>query len=199
MKSIAPLLVFLLGMAACSNNQGPKPVAEVIEDKDVISTVSKRYDGDNIFTKLLNNELAADAQLRALFEEIEKAKVEQANALVSLQSFESSNNSFYEQAASYSNSIKDSLLKKRVLALIAADRHTYDKKMQAHNNLQQSMDTLRKTLEDHKVALSVATALKGIEAYQQEATPSLQKLQEVYGYQKDLLQKVEQQTLVKVP
>lgn len=182
----------LTGLFSCAEK--PKPAAEpasnipvILEGKRVdVSSLYKR-NKENLIESLYQEIISKSEELKALDVEIKSLNQQQQQALDSFRLFNDKSQSYYESAKLNVNNIKDSIFRKRVMALVNESLKEYNNKIAPHQQLDSLMTRKTATINDLYILLKVVTTLPAMHNFQQERLPGT-TVAESFNRQLDSLQ-----------
>ena len=201
MKKLATALltlIFLLLIHACKNKNENTEVAiqetpvALQEEKSITSYTKERYDDllDNLYQESVNKspelkQLEADIQLI-------RSKPDELNTQFS--NYNNMSENYYTCGRSAANTIKDSILRKRIEALIEHHKLKYSNKTAEFRALINQMEVKNSTLEDHHQVLKILITLPLIEQYQNQNKPDRKEFRKVLKAQEDIIQSIDKLT-----
>lgn len=194
MKSIVQLAIpfLLMGLFSCAEK--PRPAAEPSSNIPVILE-GKRVDVSRLYTKnkenliesLYQELISKSEELKSIDAEIKTLNQKQQQSLDSFRLFNDKNQSYYESAKLNINNIKDSIFRKKVLALVDESLKEYNNKIAPHQQLDSLMTRKTATINDLYILLKVVTTLPAMHIFQQERLPGT-AASELFNKQLDSLQ-----------
>jgi hypothetical protein len=169
----------ILMLAAC-NNQGinPKPASSVpkaLKEKGPIEYVSKRYNSD-LLEDLYAELTEKTAALKELEDKINDLPKNKADSLHWFNTFNEKNESWFNAANNHAAGIKDSLLRKKIQAMLLTDLASYHSATSPHHDLLKTIDGKRVHLDDLHTVLKITKTYQLMEKYQKENMPSVKPI-----------------------
>lgn len=177
------LSVILIG-ESCSNkkNNTQKPVPTILEGKHIdVSSIYKKRGGE-LIDALYDELVSKSEQLQQVEESIRSLQEQQKAAVDSFQRFAEKNKNYYESANKKLNTFSDSLLKKKMQAMIAASQQAYQKNIADHLVLDSLIKKKNTTIKDLHQVLKISATLPLIELYQQQTKPGTVSMQDFNLY-----------------
>lgn len=166
------LFVFVLGwMSACKSPKKESDTPRALMDKQVdVSEYTKRvhYDLlDNLYDELEEKNPALKA-LAAEAEMLEKQKIDSTRNYLQ---FVSKNMAYYSAGIRQAGNMKDSVLRKTILALMDSSRTAFNSQINGHQNFLKYLDSSKTMLSDHLLLLKLVKTLEVMEEYQRNQMP----------------------------
>ena len=201
-KAISTLVFLCLTIFSCQNSPvdtpQPKeaipPTSEVLDDKKIdLSSYRSRKD---LIEELWQELLSHDAELKDLENAIEKNYQSALDAREEFQNFDQKSSNYYAAANAHVKYIKDTVLQKQIINLLAASSGAYASNTARFKDLIQSVDKNSATISDYDQVLKIVKTLLSIEQYQKEKMPDMQKLKDEEGRQNELMQKMKEHAKV---
>jgi hypothetical protein len=162
--------LILSGCTNSRNNENTETPKALEEGEAKIDLFRKRIPSD-LVDQLYNEEVDKSPELKKIEEQIKYVRQAKKDSLNLFEDFKENNNSYYESALSKSNSITDSLLKKRIAEMIGISKHNYSDKI---SELEREVSVLggkSASLNDYHIALKIKTTLPLIEKFQNSRLP----------------------------
>lgn len=195
------IFVFILGssilLGSCNNNQSDlsEETPEALKEQSVIVNRLDDYTSNRGYWDLIEElykELVQKSEnLKQLEEEIKKSAVKSNELLSVLQQFDYKSTSYYESAIQKTKSFSDSLLKKRMQAIIQKSQDHYQKEMKELADLERAVQLGNASINDQHQVLKILLTLPLIEKFQQDKLPDGQKLEEFRKEQEELIRRIE--------
>jgi len=184
MRPSLPIILLFISIYSCSPQQ-PKPAPQqetpkaLTEDsKSDYSFTSKRGSAD-LVDEIYQEEVGKSALLQNLEKKIANIPDDKADSLQSFEGFDSKNTSYYHSATEKANSISDSLLKKKMLELIATSETGYESQISEISTVLKNLDEKSFRLKDYHTILKLKLTLPIIQKYQKANRPPVKPLQQV--------------------
>ena len=182
---------FLLLMAACTfascgNNRHQdkaKPeTPKALEPKSSsYEIVSKRSEADLV--ESLYAELAGkDKDLKELEDKLETLRDSWPDSIRSFNQFKEKNDAYFKAANDHIDTIKDSVLRKQMEALILANLLKHNARIGRHEAFLNAIKQKNQSIADLHTALKIVKTLPLIERYQRESLPSTKPIE---GFEKE--------------
>lgn len=171
MKFFIPGIFLMLWIPACKSPKKENETPRALQNKSVdVSEYTKRvnYDlVDNLYDELEEKNpalksLATEARL------LEKLKQDSTRHYLQ---FVSKNMAYYAAAIRQSGSIKDSILRKQVIAIMDSSRNDFNGQLEGHQSLVKYLDSAKTLLADHLIVLKLIKTMDLMEDYQQKQMP----------------------------
>ena len=177
MRTIVIFVVLATTLLSCQRvkqetKEPPKGTPKALrEDKsDVSSFVYKR--GSEDLLDELYIELVKDNQnLKDIENLIEENSTEQKTLVDKFNAFNGKNESYYSSASNHWESIKDSVLRKKILSIIKTSSDNNSQKSSHMAALIRAIDTRNTSINDYHTAMKIIVTMPLIERYQKENLP----------------------------
>ena len=186
------LLAFLTltVILSCGTHPKDKEVKKENESSEALQATETKISSfgyrDNLLEELYNELVDKSPKLKKLEDDLHAMRSKTKEVTEEFNVYDAKSKNYYNSASSLSNSIEDSLLKKRIMELVSSSNKAYTKRNAALSSLLTQISNNGGTLNDHHSALKVIVTLPIIERFQKENLPKK-------GY-KELLK--EQQKLI---
>ena len=187
-KLILISTVILVTIVSCDNsrikeNQEQKQeTPEALQEESKYDIISKRGYGDIL--ESLYGELASKTpELKELENKLDTLSASKGDSTKSFDRYNRKNQSYYSYADNHLKNINDSILRKKMKALISSSLTKYNSKVYRHTELLKSIDKKTMTLDDLHEMLIITTTLPLIEKYQNDNLPTTKPIN---GYLKQL-------------
>lgn len=186
-------IIAACAFASCSNKRHedkPKPeTPKALEaNNSSYELVSKSREAD--LMESLYAELAGkDKDLKELEDKLEALRDSRSDSMGSFKAFQEKNDAYFRAVNNHIEGIEDSLLRKKMEALIIANLNKYNGSIGRHRALQASIDQKSKTIADLHTVLKIVKTLPLMERYQQESRPSTKPIE---GFEKEQDQVIKQ-------
>lgn len=163
--------------------QQPQPeTPKALSDKKIVDDVvySKRSGSDLV--EDLYAELAEKTpELKDVDNKIKVITESRSDSSESFNNYDGKSKQYYHNAERKIDNIKDSVIKQKVLQLIAKSQVNYESKTAKYKELIHLIDSGKTTLQDLYVVLKITRTLTLIQKYQQDNLPSKKPLQTYYN------------------
>ena len=180
-KPIA-IILFTLTFTSCSEprtqekekekNETPK----ALEDKNSLEVISKRGGDVDLVDALYSELLEKRPDLKELEMRIADLSKTEGDSTGSFRKYDAKSNSYYILAKTYTNMIKDSILKVKINAIIKSSLTKYDSSIERQNAMLDEIASKNIRLSDLHVILKITETLPMIEKYQQDNLPSIKPM-----------------------
>lgn len=194
-SSLILFACMLLAFASCTESRPQeKPAQEVPkvlqDDKstsiDIVKRGSKRR-AANILEGVYEELAERTPELKQLEKEIDDLNRSRHDSTNRYVLFCEKNDDYFKEANNYAGEMRDSLLRTRLKDLVAASMARYNSTISGHENIMNTLDHKKNTLDDLFTALRVIRTLPLMEQYQRESLPDIKSLS---GYQQRLDQTI---------
>ena len=198
MKKIL-LSICLLVLISCTSRKENKttPQADVpkaLQDKKESSliSISKRssYDRD-LVEELYKEKVRSTPVLQEIESLIDKLNDAEDDSSEIYNDFKAKNQQYYSSASSHLNSIKDSLLKKEIQAVIEKNTLAYNNKISGLNDLVTNLNGKSGSADDRHTILMILISLGMMKEYQEKNMPSPKPIESVINDYNRLIQKMD--------
>ncbi len=177
----------LLTFASCDNprihGKENQEMPKALEKKSSFDIASKRR-YDDIVASLYNEQVEKRPELKELEIKLENLSMSKEDSTNSFSVYNSTNQSYYNSANNHIDQIKDSVLRKKMQAIISASLTRYNKRISRHTALLKSIDIKELSLYDLHEILVLTTTLPLMERFQKESLPTTKSI-EGYSIQLD--------------
>ena len=196
-KVLFPLTVLILISCTSRNENKTAPqidVPKALQDnKETSLTVfSKRgYDEHDLVEELYEEKVKSTPQLQAIEKLIDNLNDSQNDSLEVFNDFKGKNLQYHGFAKRHLNSIKDSLLKKEIEAVIEKNSLAYNNRISGLENLVTSLNNKSGSAHDRHSALMIVISLGMMKEYQEKNTPSSKPIESVISDYNRLIQKMD--------
>ena len=183
MKTCVTIIIpFLFLCIACKEKKpvNTKPVPSILEGKkvDVKSILSKKREGTDPVEALYEELISKSEELQQLERDIKALEEQQRNAVDSFKRFEEKNKGYYNAAAKKLDLMKDSVVRKKIRALIATSEADFAKTVGTHATLDSLLKKKTNTIHDLHLILKITKTLPLIREYQLEHLPTAQSMED---------------------
>ena len=194
-KVLIPLTVLILvSCTSCKENkttpQGDVPKALQDNKEGKLISYSKRGPED-LVEELYDEKVRSTLVLKTIEELIDKLNKSQNDSLETFNDFKFKNQQYYGSAKSHLNSIKDSLLKKEIEAVIEKNLLVYSNRVAGLEDLVTSLNIRSGSAEDRHTALMIVISLGMMKEYQEKNMPPSKSIETVINDYNRLIQKMD--------
>jgi hypothetical protein len=156
----------------------PKALQEedrsLLEDVRFASKSSRRID---LVESLYHELVKKDTALTALEERLDELPGKRSDSVRSFNTYDGKNNDYYGSAERHISEIKDSILRKKMEAMIAESDTAYKVMTARHRGLLAEVDGQRVSMDDLHEVLKLTRTLPLIQQYQKGHLPGISPLQ----------------------
>ncbi len=181
MKSTALslLIITVLFCSACNSkpdraqakpNEVPEPLKDESSD---LSVISKGMRGNSLIDLIYNDLLEKNSQLNKLEDELTMFNDAKRDSLKTFYNYNNKSDSYYSSAGNELSNIKDTVLKARLILLLANSKHKYEHNISSFSKLIRDIDSNSVVIDDYRKTLEIVTTLPVIEKYQLEHMPDI--------------------------
>lgn len=186
---VAPFILALLISCGADQNNTTKPkkpeTPEALQDNTL---EIKSYSRSSNLTDELYQELVDKTPaLKKLEEDLEALSLKPSELNQQFQKYDSKSYTYYNDAKYTAAAIKDSVLKGRMLDLIATSNKRYANKTSELNSLLEQISKNTSTLNDQHVVLKMVLSLQVIEKYQDDNKPDKKEFKDLIKQQENLI------------
>ncbi|MFN0203342.1 MAG: hypothetical protein ACKVTZ_17580 [Bacteroidia bacterium] len=198
-KNVQFILLFasILSFSACKKQAirqeaqpAAIPIPAALEDNKRKLSSYGRKEGYDLVEDLYQELLKTSPDLQQIEEELEKVAKEKSETETQCTQFLNKSINYYSVANQNISSIKDSTLKKKMLATIAGSEFNHKKQTLELTQLLQKMDTNVYSLRDYHTVLKITKTLPLIETYQKSKLPDNKGAKAVIQHQEELMKKM---------
>ncbi len=190
-KTILFLVIALVLIISCNNspnnNETPKQETPKALQDDKINIKSYVRASEDLMEDLYAELVDKDPALKQLEEDISAVDSKSRNLNEIFQKYNGKSTSYYSTVNYKTAAIKDSLLKNKMLTIIAKSSAKYAKKSADIEAILKQISKNEGTLNEHYIALKVMLTLPLIEQFQNNNKPSLNDFKEQINQQKKLI------------
>lgn len=179
--------ILVMALVSCDNTRTQEtPKALTIQSPSFDDYVSKgRYDDlvENLYKELVSKNI----DLQKLEDKIDELQKSEGDTLNLFNQFTQKNQSYYNSVDGHVSGIQDSLLKKKMKALIANNLAAYNASIARHNELLQLIQAKNLTINDLHKILKIVKTLPLMEQYQNDNLPQATSLEGYIRQQDDVI------------
>ncbi len=179
--------ILVLALVSCDNNrtqQAPKVLT--IQSPSFDDYVSKgSYDDlvENLYKELVSQNIDLE-KLEDKIDELQKSKGDTLNLF---NQFTEKNQAYYNSVDGHISGIQDSLLRKKMKALIANNLAAYNSSIARHHELLQLIQAKNLTINDLHKILKIVKTLPLMEQYQRDNLPDIKSIEGYIKQQDDVI------------
>ena len=181
--SLTTILLFLSIYSCNPQKTEPSPQQEtpkaLTEDKKSDFSLSSRSRSEDLVDEIYKEEVNKSALLKNLEKNISDISDNKRDSIQSFEDFDSKNTSYYRSAIEKANMISDSLLKKKMLEIIAFNKSAYESQIAEVKTMLKVLDQKSVSLNDYHTILKLKLTLPIIKKYQKTNQPPVKPLQQV--------------------
>src|SRR5688572_7715709 len=184
MKTIFASLCLLV-LTSCTSRkenstQPENNVPEALQDNKESELVSfKKRAPEDMVEELYREKARLTPALQAIEKMVDKLKDAGEDSLEIYRDFKIKNEQYYNSANRHLGSVKDSLLRKEIEAVLERSMARYNNKVSGLNNLEAIVNEKSASLHDRHTILMILISLRMINDYQQVNMPSSRPVQSV--------------------
>jgi hypothetical protein len=176
-----------LAFISCNQHQqkaipNPEPeIPKALEDKkgtDFTIVSKSRYRND-LVEELYDELLQKNTQLQGLETEIKKIATSKKDSLEGFETYVEKNTQYYQHANNYLQSLKDTVLRKKIEQILFTSNERLEKNIAGHKAIVQQIENKTTQLSDLHSVLKVVTTLAIMEQYQKQHLPTAKPLQKI--------------------
>lgn len=194
-RKIALLLILIA--TACSKNEtrnsenSKKEVPKALQDGTGIK-IGRYRSNDALFEEIYQELVSNSIELKNLENELENFNPK--DTLDLFNNFDEKSQDYYRSANNQANTIKDSILKNKILSVLKNSNDKYDNRTTELNQLLKTIYQKKRDLNDYHNALKIILTIPVIEKYQNENIPKKSPFEKVIETQNVLIEKVKKNT-----
>ena len=170
-----------------------KETPKALQDSKLDIESYSRYDSD-LMEELYQELVDKTPALKKLEDDLETFSDKPHEVVEKFNKYDRKSSSYYGSINYKATSISDSLLRKKIIALISNSKDQYSGKTAELNSLLKLISENGSTLNDHHLVLKIALTLPVIEKYQSEDLPDKQKFKELIKQQEKLIERIDSAT-----
>ena len=183
-KTILAAALLCAALASCKDtvrkesptNQTP----EALQDPGLSSDIRLKRNDGNMMESMYNELAAKDPDLKKLEKELADLPANKSDSLEAFQDYQQKNERYYASLDRPALSIRDSVTRVRIIAMIAASKANYQLGTNPHQALLKAMEEKELRLSDLHTILKITRTLPLIEQYQKDRLPATAPLQAFY-------------------
>ena len=203
-KTLLPVILLCAFFLGCSHESekaatGKAEVPEPLKDKSsaelLVKSDTKRFSDGSLVDELYNDLAEKQPELQTLESQMKEFYAARTDSVEAYDNYHAKSDSYYSSANSLLLSIKDSVLKQRLVLLLDASKDKFQKKTSRFSVLIANTDKESRIMEDYHQALKLVATLPVVETYQDKNMPNIKPVQKLSDEAKRLNSKT--QALVK--
>ncbi len=187
---IGSFLILIL-LSACGNKQTDNNATAKQETPEALQSdkINLRSYGrsGNLTDELYQELVSKNPELEKLEDDLEAFGSKLNELEENFQKYDSKSTRYYNSTNHKAAAITDSLLKIKIIALIASSNKKYTAKTEELNSLLKQISNNGATLSDHHAVLKIVTTLPIIEKYQNDYIPEKQEFKGLINQQEHLI------------
>ncbi|WP_374949742.1 hypothetical protein [Mucilaginibacter sp.] len=129
--------------------------------------------GNSLIDLIYNDLLEKNSQLNKLEDELTMFNDAKRDSLKTFYNYNNKSDSYYSSAGNELSNIKDTVLKARLILLLANSKHKYEHNISSFSKLIRDIDSNSVVIDDYRKTLEIVTTLPVIEKYQLEHMPDI--------------------------
>ncbi len=166
------VLCFSCGENREDQFQAKKDTPKALQNSGELDVSSfKSRKGTNLVSELYQELIEKNPELRNLEDSRKEFNEKHQNYLTRFDEFDSKSKEYYRDADSYTKTINDTILKRKIEQLLIHNEEKYKNIIFGHTGLQDDLSKLSSSIEDRLIVLKVLLTLEQIEKYQKENLP----------------------------
>ncbi|MDF2193434.1 hypothetical protein [Paraflavitalea sp. CAU 1676] len=185
LKTYLPIIA-ACAFAACNNNghqdKSKQETPKALEAKSSSYELVSKSRGDDLVESLYSELISKDKDLKELEDKLTAIRESWPDSIASFNQFKEKNDAYIKAANNHIETIGDSLLRKKMEALITANLNKYNVSIARHQVFLASVDQKNKSIADLHTVLKIVKTLPLIERYQRENRPSTRP---IVGFEKE--------------
>ncbi len=142
------------------------------ENKSSEYSLKKRRADTDLVESLYNELVDKTPELHELESQIGRFDNQKEDSLQAFEEFASKNDEYYKSANTYTERIRDSLLKNRIRSILSGSEAQYANKISPTTTLIQQIELKELQLQDMHILLKLVRSLDIMEKYQKDKLPS---------------------------
>jgi hypothetical protein len=195
--TLATFLISLLLVACGGNTTKQEPVKQetpkALKD-DEIDLKSYSRSAANLTDELYQELVDKTPALKKLEEDLETLAPKPGKLNNTFDNYDSKSNNYYSSTNYLASQISDSVLKTKIISLIAASSKKYEGKTAELKSLLNQISKNTTTLNDHRSVLKIILTLAVVEKYQDANIPNKKEFKDLVNEQNNLLQRTDSLT-----
>lgn len=170
-----------------AKHETPKALQDEKSEVEYYSSFRSGNLVDNLYQELVGKTPA----LKQLEDDLKAINPKANEANDRFQSYDRKSTDYYSSANQHASEISDSLLKNKMLALIAANNQQYSAQTAELRSLLNSISKNSTSLRDQQTVLKIVLTMSLIEKYQAENKPDKKIFKDLIDQQGKLLQRID--------
>lgn len=197
MKTHIILFLAVVTLLSCqrrkqSTDQPAKETPKALQEtrSDVESFISKRGAND-LVDELYDGLVNENAQLKDIETLLKKTYEEKVDLIDKYNSFDQKSNRYYSDAERHYSNMKDSSLRKKIIAIIKTSCSKYGTHVNHLSSLVKTIEAGNGSIDDYHAALKIVVTLPLIESFQRDNLPKDSSYKAIIKKQSDLIRKMD--------
>ncbi len=185
------IIFILTSLVSCggghTDNEKPtkQETPKALKD-DQLNIISYRRSGD-LIEELYQELVDRNPALKKLEDDLVAFRPKLKDLNEKFQEHDNKSNSYYSSANNKALAITDSLLKRKIIALIKTSNDKYSTKTAELNSLLKQISNNGATINDHHSFLKIVLTLPIIEKYQDDNNPNKKEFKDLINQQENLI------------
>mgnify|MGYP001164689732 CR=1 FL=1 len=187
------LILLTFTMVCCGEKRtNNKPVEQetpkaLQDNKLAIKSYSRS--GTDMIDELYQELVDKSPELKKLEDDLGIINSKASDLETNFNAYNQKSNSYYYSANEKTSAITDSLLRKKILAIITNNKNLYDNKTASVNSLRKLISDNSSTIKDSYSVLKIVLTLQLIEKYQNDNLPDKKNFKDIIKEQEKLIQR----------
>lgn len=171
MKNLSIILIALLLFASCGRDETPvlEKSPEALQESGMGSSFEFKRGQDDLLESLYAEQAQKDPALKKLEDQLNQ--LHEQDSTKAFDEYNRKNKYYYEGAKQLTMKVTDSVLLKKMKALINASSAKYDNRVAGYKTILASIDTKTATIADLHALIKLTYTLPLIEQYQKDKLP----------------------------
>jgi hypothetical protein len=145
--------------------------------------------GTDMIDELYQELVDKSPELKKLEDDLGIINSKASDLETNFNAYNQKSNSYYYSANEKTSAITDSLLRKKILAIITNNKNLYDNKTASVNSLRKLISDNSSTIKDSYSVLKIVLTLQLIEKYQNDNLPDKKNFKDIIKEQEKLIQR----------
>jgi hypothetical protein len=188
--------IFLLSCNGKQKENSPETKQETPKalQEDELDTKSYSRSNSDLTEELYQELVDKTPALKNLEDDLSAFRTEPYDINEKFNKYDSKSKSYYSSVNSKAATIKDSLLRQKIIDLITNSNDHYTHKTAELNSLLQQISQKTSTLDDHHTVLKIVLTLPLIEKYQNDNQPANKEFKDLIKNQVKLIERTDSLT-----
>ena len=179
MRTTLLFTALVLALAACTTKANRTHPAEVSKPLDNSYSEIRKGRYSDLVDQLYADLVKQSADLKQLDARLNNVDEQRSDSTAAYTEFNRQNDNYYTAAERHTGTIRDSVLRAQVLAIVKQSSQRYRQATARHQSLLSSIAEKVRTIEDSHEALKVLLTLPVIQQYQKDARPSTKSMEDL--------------------